>query len=221
MKKIIINSIIIFFFTISVLKAQNINWESFKETQNNVAYVNAGFDYGFIIDIGYGYKLKTKKPVLLNIDYSFPFGNVLFDDFKTKLGGQFEIAKVKNFFSTIKVYGIFRRYQNSLATLADFGSEFTALIGYNKPKWYVAAELGFDKAISTHIKNSALMKENFPGIQDGWYMSTGGNFFYGILSGFSFKNNDLNIRIGKTITQDFSTTSSFPIYLLIGFNRRF
>jgi hypothetical protein len=129
--------------------------------------LNVGFDYGATIGIGYGHKLNTKLPLVLNMEYSFPAGQKLFDDFKTKLGGQAEVLRLNNFSTTLKAYGIFRRYESESARLINFGSEFSSLFGYYKPTWYVAGELGFDKAITTHVKHGAIMKENYPGIQDG------------------------------------------------------
>jgi hypothetical protein len=222
MKKIRVSiALIILLATSWSAKAQTINWKSFKENQNNVVNLNAGVENGFVFGLGYGYKLRIKQPVLLNVEFSTPTGKDLFDDFKTKLGGQVEVVKVSNFAATVKAYGIFRRYQSNLVTLANFGSEFSATIGYYKPKWYVAGVLGFDKAITTHIKNSSLMKDIYPDVQDGWYIPTGGNFLWNIQCGYSFKSNDLYLKAGKTITQDFETTASLPVYLQLGFNRRF
>lgn len=222
MKNKILFCLLFFYGAIPMTKSQNINWANFKDTaQHHIAYINTGFDYGFVANIGYGYKFNTKRPILTTIDYSFPFGNKLFDDFKTKFGVQSEVFNIKNFSATVKVNGIFRQNENSLARLANFGCEVVASVGYYKPAWYMAVDVGFDKAIVTHLKHSALMREMYPDIKNGWYVPTGGNFSYGIQSGYSFGNNDINLKLGKTATQDFSTTASFPIYLLVGYNRRF
>jgi hypothetical protein len=222
MKNIIIVSAISFLFSINFISAQNINWRSFTEDQKQIANLNVGFDNSFSIGAAYGYKLNTNLfPVLFNFEYSSPFGNKLFDDFKTKFGAQAEVYKINNFSATVKVNGIFRRNQSPLVRLANFGSEFTGIIGYYRTKWYAAAEFGFDKAIATHIKNSAIMKEYYPAVQDGWYVPTGGNFFYGLQLGYSFKSSDISVKIGKTIAQDFKSTAALPVYFQLGFNKRF
>jgi hypothetical protein len=222
MKKTIKNTIIaIALMTCNAASAQNINWKSFSENQKQLFNVNAGYDYSFGYGFSYGLKLKTKLPLLISIDYSAPFGENLFDDFKTKLGGQMEAFRKNNFSVSIKAYGIFRRHETSLVRLINFGSEFSAVAGYYKEKWYVAGEFGFDKAIITQIKNSPILKEYYPGIQDGWYIPTGGNFFYGLQAGYSFGKSDVSIKIGKTITQDFKTTAAMPVYLQLGLSRRF
>ncbi|MEO8147302.1 MAG: hypothetical protein ABI723_06685 [Bacteroidia bacterium] len=212
---------IIFYFTLNFSSAQNINWRSLSDEQTNLINLNVGWDYSSTIGIGYGHKLKTKIPIVVNGEFSMPFGNNLLDDFKTKLGGQAELLKVGNFSATAKVYGIYRRYENDFARLQNFGSEFSGVIGYYKPKWHIAGEFGFDKAIATHVKHSAIIKEYNPGLQSGWYVPTGGNFFYGIQTGISFKSNDAYLKIGKTVTEDFKSTATIPFYFQIGINRRF
>ena len=77
--------------------AQQVNWRTLNDTKPHVANVYLGWDYSTLVGIGYGQKLKTKLPILLNIEYSFPFGNTIFDDFKTKLGGQAEVLHMDNF----------------------------------------------------------------------------------------------------------------------------
>ena len=102
--------------------------------------------------------------------------------------------------------------------MINFGSEFTATAGFYKNKWYAAGELSFDKAIVTHIKHSDLMKQYNPDVQSGWYIPTGGNFLYGLQGGYSFKRNDVYAKIGKTVSQDFKTTSMVPFYFQLGWN---
>jgi hypothetical protein len=205
----------------SFCRAQEINWQNFKDGKRHVAGVMAGWDYGMVMGVKYGQKLKTKLPVLVNIDYSSPFGKTVFDDFKARLGGQVQLVKLNNFIVTGKAYAVFRRYENDMVRLFSFGSEFSAVAGYYRNKWFVAGEAGFDKAISTHIKNSDNMKSNYLSIVDGWYVPTGGNFNYGIVSGYTFKSNDVYIKAGKILTENFKTAPTVPLYLQLGYNRRF
>ena len=222
MKKIQSALIILAIIMISkTSSAQQVNWRTLNDTKPHIANVNLGWDYSTAAGIGYGQKLRTTLPILLNIEYSLPFGNTIFDDFKTKLGGQAEVLHLDNFSVSVKAYGIFRRYENKYVRLVDFGSEFATNFGYYRNNWYVAGEFGFDKAIATNIKNSEEMKTIYPGVQDGWYVPTGGNFNFGIVSGYSFANNDLYAKIGTRMTEDFKSSPTVPYYLQIGYNRRF
>ena len=200
--------------------SQNINWRSLKNEQKHIISLNTGLLYGTTIDLGYGHKLNTKLPMILNAEFSTSFGDTALDDFKTKIGAQAEVLKIGGFSTTLKAYGVFRRFENDNAQLLNFGSELSAVSGNYKSKWYVAGEFGFDKAIVTHIKHSDVLKNYYPGIKSGWYIPTGGNFFYGVQSGFSLGRNDLNLRAGTMATQDFKSTPTLPFYFQIGINRK-
>ena len=212
-------------FSISILflhhitSAQDINWASLQKEQSHILNVNTGLVHGVIFGAGYGYQLNTKMPVILNAEYSFPAGNRLFDDYKTKIGGQIRLLRIDNFNFSAKVHGVFRRYQNDLVRMVNFGSDMGGVIGYYQPKWFIAAEVGFDKAIVTNFKHSAAYREIYPLVEDGWYEpATGGNFNYGVQAGFSGKRQDFYIKAGKLITQDFKTAPFVPFYAQLGCN---
>jgi len=200
--------------------AQNINWKTLEPVQKHVINLNVGFDNATVIGVGYGYHLDTKMPLVFNIEYSMPFGNNTVDDIKTKIGGHLNVIHIGNFFTTVKAYGVIRRYENDLTRMINFGSEFSATAGIYKQKWFVAGEFGFDKAITTNLKHSELMKEYNPEVQSGWYIPNGGNFIYGLQAGYSFNRNDTYAKFGKTKTEDLKTTSIIPWYFQLGWNMK-
>jgi hypothetical protein len=198
--------------------AQTFNWGSLQKEQRHIASVSAGLDYGLTAGTGYHYQLKTGLPFVLGAAYSMPSGKNLMDDFKTKIGGQVRWLRVGDFHFSTSVYGVFRRYANNYARLTNFGADMAGVFGYYKPGWFLAAEAGFDKSVVTHFKHTVLMKENFAA-KDGWYVpATGGNFYYGVQTGFSRRRYDLTLKAGKVITQDFKTTPLLPFYAALGYN---
>lgn len=217
-----------YFFTIAFLiatvfsNAQTLNWESLNKDQKHIANVNVSADHGLTYGVGYGYKLRSKLPVILNAEYSFPSGKNIPDDFKTRIGAQVDWFHLDNFHFVTKVQGVFRRYQNDYARLLNFGSDLSGTIGYYKPRWFVAGEIGFDKAIVTNFKHSDIYKQNYPDVKDGWYEpSTGGNFYYGIQAGLSRKKFDVYLKAGKLIEQDFRTSPLLPISGQLGISIKF
>ena len=59
----------------------------------------------------------------------------------------------------------------------------------------------------------------YSNVKDGWYEpATGGNFYYGLQTGFSFKQIDLTFKIGKVISQDLKTTPLIPYNAQLGVN---
>lgn len=212
-----------FFFAIlcSILavgsNAQTFNWN--KLDRKHIINVGVSADYGLTYGVGYNYKLKAKFPIVLNLEYSFPSGENITDDFKTKVGAQVNWFHTGNLHFVTKVHGIFRRYQNDYTRLINFGSDLSGILGYYKSKWFVAGEVGFDKAIVTHFKHSEIFKSNYPVVEDGWYEpSTGGNFYYGVQAGISGKKFDVYLKAGKLIEQDFRTSPMLPIYGQLGVN---
>ncbi len=202
--------------------AQTLNWKAVDSTKH-ILSANFGLDHSVSYGLGYGYKLNAKLPIVLNANFSMPSGKVIFDDFKTKIGGQVRLFSKYNFAGSVSIYGVYRKHQTNLARLQNFGSDMKGIVGFYKPKWFVAAEVGFDKAIVTHFKHSQKYSDEiYPDVVDGWYEpATGGNFYYGLQAGTSFKRADITLNLGKVISQDFKTTPFLPFYLNLGCNFRF
>jgi len=205
------------------VNAQTINWASLNDGNKHIINANLGMEYGIVYGLGYGFQANTRLfPIVVNLEYSFPSGNKIFDDFKTKIGGQIRWIEYYNFQFSTKIYGVFRRYDNDFVRLLNFGSDVSGIVGYYRSKWFVAGEVGFDKAIVTNFRHSKKYNDQFPGAVDGWYEPpTGGNFYYGLQTGFSFGKQDVYIRAGKILTQDFKTTPMVPFYGQLGFNIKF
>jgi hypothetical protein len=207
------------FLTFSVAtNAQDINWGNLEVKHKHFINVKMGLEHGLMYGAGYGYQIKTRLPTVLNIEYSSPAGKNLTDDLKVKIGGKMRLYQTGNFHFSANIHGVTRRYKNDYVRLINFGSDFSLVTGYYKSKWFAAAEIGFDKAIVTHFKHSELFKTNFPDVKDGWYQpATGGNFYYGLQTGFSGKKYDIYLKTGKVGVQDFITLPSIPYYAQLGF----
>ena len=202
--------------------SQNINWRSLREDQRNVVQLNGGYDFGATAQVGYARSFSLIRPIVVGLDYSFPMGSSLTDDFKARLGGQVEIVEIGGFSATIKIYSNFRRYENQMVRIVSFGSDFGLLAGYYASTWYAAGEFGFDKAIVSQLKHSDIMRANFPAIRDGWYLPTGGNYYYGIQGGKTIGEMfELSLRLGATSAQDHDENAAIPLYLQLGLGMRF
>ena len=219
MKKLIIITALTI-FTMAATTAQTVNWEALP-TKGHILSAHVGWDYSFNWGIGYGYKLDAKLPIILKGDFSMPSGEKALDDFNIKLGAQIRWFQRGSFMFSTEVDGIFRRFENSHTRMLNFGSFMSGVVGYYKPRWMVAGEFGFDKAIVTHFKHSSVMKEFFPQVKDGWYEpATGGNFHYGIQAGYSFAKSDVGVKFGKVVEQDFKNDPTIPFYFQLSYNLR-
>ncbi len=223
MKSITILFFALFFFFPSEYLTAQLNWGTISEEDKHIVSAKIAWDFGLAYELGYNYQLKSPIPVFLQASYSFPSGSNLFDDFKTKLGAQAKLLQYKEFHFSLGIYGLYRRFETPLALMHNFGGEINGAIGYYKPKWFVAAEAGFDKAIVTYFKHSNTYKAFiYSDVTDGWYKPTaGGHFNFGLQAGYSFKRNDIVFRFGKVIQQDFKGTPLIPYYFRLGYQRKF
>lgn len=210
---------------LSSLKAQELNWKNTSAEQKHLLHASAGAAFGSTAGFGYHQLvfIKKKLPAWLGGALSIPFGDQLADDFKVRLGTQVRLASIHSVQLAVRLEGIARRYQNQSVSLFNFGSDLAATLGYYRTSWFLAIEAGFDKAIVTHFKHSEWYKRNiYSSVQDGWYEpATGGNFYFGLQGGLSFKNTSISFKAGKLLQQDFRTTPLLPFYATLGVQRRF
>jgi hypothetical protein len=196
---------------------------SLQQSQKHIVNLHVAGEHGLVFGAGYGRQFSIAHlPVIVQAEYSQPAGNQLFDDFKTKLGGQVRVFKYRDIHVGLKVQGIYRRYQNDLSRMQNFGSDMSLTTGYHRKRWYSAIELGFDKAIVTHIKHAEAYRAQYDGAKDGWYEpSTGGNFYFGLQGGYTIKQYDIYLKGGRMETQDFKSAPTMPYYGQLGCNIRF
>lgn len=223
MKTIKIFGLLLACFAINQVQAQFVHANTFSPENKHIVHLNLGWDYGLVYELGYSYRLSTKLPVRLQAFYSFPSGSTAFDDFKTKIGAQARVIQSGNLQAHLGLYGIYRQFENPLVQLRNFGSEARAMIGYFRPRWFVGGEIGFDKAIVTQFKHEGIFRDNIYGdVKDGWYQpSTGGNLYYGIQAGYSFKKNSVLVSMGEVRTEALDTTPLLPAYFKLGYQRSF
>jgi hypothetical protein len=202
--------------------AQNVNWRALRGGQENLLHLGAGYDYGVTTGLSYGRFVDLGRPVLVGLDLSLPMGGDLLDDFKLRVGAQAEVVRSAGFSATIRVQSNFRRYENALVRIVSFGSDFGLVSGYYAESWYAAGEFGFDKSITSHLKHSAAMKRSFPAIRDGWYIPSGGHFYYGVQGGVGLGESlDLSLRAGATNAQGSDENAVLPWYAQLGLGIRF
>ena len=104
---------------------------------------------------------------------------------------------------------------------SNFGADFTGTVGVYRSGWFVAGELGFDKAIITHVTHSDWYHTYFyTQARDGWYLDAGGTFHYGLVGGIAFGRTELLLRYGALRTEKFNDLTP-PMYASIGLGLAF
>ena len=203
-------------------KAQGVNWNSISPEKSNLVNLNVGYDFGVVIQVGYTKVIQSFRPILLSSDFSIPMGENGLDDFKVRLGGQIELYEINGFSFSGKIMANFRRYETELVRIVSFGTEISAIAGYYKPKWHVAGEFGFDKSIVSNLNHSETTKDIYPQITDGWYIPSGGHFFYGIQGSKTLGESiEISLRIGMTNAERKDQDAEIPFYLNTGLTIKF
>lgn len=199
--------------------AQTVNWRAMPNFKKNIIGISLGLDHSVSYGLSYGRSVKVAKlPVFVTAEFLMPSGEKKLDDFKSKVGGQIRLINYRGFQFSTRVQGVFRRYENDFVRMLNFGSDFAGVAGFYQSRWFIAAESGFDKAIVTHFKHSALYRAKYGNVVDGWYEpSTGGNFYYGIQTGFNFKSHSIYIKAGNVLSQDFKSKPLLPYYGQVGY----
>lgn len=220
--KTIITITLLLIFAVGRCYSQDINWKSLNEDKRNIIQVNFGYNFGLVTQISYNRSFELIRPVLLGLDLSIPMGSDVLDDFKVRYGAQIQILEYNDFSFTIKILSNFRRYQTELVRIVSFGSDFAAVLGYFQPTWHVAGEFGFDKSIISNLKHSDILKSYFPGIKDGWYIPSGGHYYYGLQASKTLGDRfDVAMRIGLTRVQFNDEEAVVPAYASLGLGMRF
>lgn len=216
-------SVLFLMLAAGFLRSQILNWAALNKKERHILNANIGTEYGVIFGLGYGYKLNTGLfPIITGVEFSVPFGSTLLDDFKVKAGANIRWIKIRDFQFSTRVQGIFRRFENENVVISNFGLDMAGMIGYYRPKWFAGIEAGFDKAIVSHFEHTAHYKEIFPEVKNGWYEpSTGGNFYYGVQGGYSFSHQEIYLKLGNIVSQDFKTKPQLPFLVQIGYNYKF
>ncbi len=196
---------------------QSLNWEAIPEESRHLTALSIGYDFGLTTQLTYGYQIKKDKPIFATIDFSKPAGADFLDDFKVRIGAQVQLYQVNNFKVIAKGYGLYRQHKTDFVSMASFGSDFSLTAGLYQKKWHIAAELGFDKAIATKLKNGEILTKNYSEITDGWYVPTAGNFYYGLEGSKSLGQAfDLSFRIGATRAEGKDEGALLPVYAQFG-----
>lgn len=213
-------SVLVFLSIEQSVRAQVNNWSPDNKDKQHIAGTAFGADFGVVSSFVYGYKTRMlKRPVIAGVEFSFPYGEKMMDDWKVKVGGQIKLIGTGPLAFSARVQFVTRRYQNDLVKMFGFGSDMALTAGYYKRGWFVAAEAGFDKAIVTQLRHTEKMRDNYAA-RDGWYMATGGNFYYGIQAGVHAGRRWLfYLRGGKVMEQDLKHSPNLPLYAQIGINR--
>lgn len=192
------------------------NVARFSATPNRF-YTAVGFDPAMVTTVGYSRTVPfLGRRIQLSGDAGVGAAGLELSDFRVRVQAHGSIVHWRSLHFTGSVTFITRGTENSIYRGLNFGSDFTGTVGIYRPRWFAAAEVGFDKAVITHITHTDWYRQHiFPDAKDGWYLNAGGTFHYGVISGITLGRFELAGRFGGQQTEGFRELSS-PLYVSLG-----
>ena len=193
------------------LYAQDLQFFQSHPEHREMISVQTGLDFGTSFGAAYAYRLPIAIPAAAGLEYSVYYGKKLFDDSKTNLNLQAEVLRRGNFGVHAQAGMLMRRYNSDLARLFNLGAFGKVAAGLYRSKWYLAAATAYDKPMATKIHQKGL-RDDYPGIQDGWFRAPGGSFKFGLETGFRFHSYGLHLQLGRISGQNFRNNPTVPYY---------
>ncbi|MFC1539476.1 hypothetical protein ACFL6H_08630 [Candidatus Latescibacterota bacterium] len=224
MKKLLLVLIVmisIFALHLNMVNAQVLSPVSAGEQS---VYFNLGLEPSVGTTMGY---VLGKHIGLLNRDmmlfgeFNIPVTKFDLGDSQIRFGAQTSLLRHRKWDFSLGVAIAARKTKNSIFDAYGFGADITGLIGYYSNRWSVAGEIGYDKAMITHLTHSDWYKTYFySDAKNGWYANTGGTFHYGLRGGFMIGRTEITLRAGIQKTEAFRDMLP-PYYGSLGVNYRF
>jgi hypothetical protein len=178
-------------------RAQVLNYGTLDAERPQVAHAEIGLDHGIVTSGGYGRVLPLADRLLvLDATLTFPFGKFDLNDYEIRTTAATPLVGNERWKLVGRVSPTLRGTKNDFVRLTGFATDFGLLGGYYAPRGFVAAGLGFDWAISTHVKHSDEYRDRvYEDAQSGWYATPGGEFHADLEGGITFGRVDVTLRL--------------------------
>jgi len=187
------------------------------DTRANRVYTTFGLDPALLPTVGYARTLRVfGHPFQLAGDVGVVAAEWDTRDFRARLDAFTSLVHWRSLHLTGSAVFITRGTDNTIYRGLNFGADFTGALGVYRRGWFAAGEFGFDKAIITHITHSEWYRTYFyPDAKDGWYLTGGGTFHYGLAAGVTLGPTELVARYGWRRTERFGELTP-PMYGTVG-----
>lgn len=183
----------------------------------NRVYATVGLDPAFLPTVGYARVVSILgHSVQLAGELGIAVAELDTRDFRVQAQAFTSILRWRAVYLTGSTALIGRGTENSIYRGYNFGLDLTGALGVYRPGWFAAVELGFDKAVVTHVTHSEWYRTYFyADAKDGWYRDTGGTVNYGLRMGVTVGKVELLARYGMQRTEELNELTP-PMYASIG-----
>lgn len=180
-------------------------------------HLSMAIDPAVITSLGYGrFTSLFGATTRLGMEVGVVAGDAALRDYRVRLSGDVQLVHRGAFRVAASAAFMTRGTSNRVFRAVNFGSDFGATAGLYRRGWFVAGEVGFDKAIITHLKHTQEYRDQYyADAKDGWYLNNGGTGRLGIMTGTSLGGAELMLRGGINRTQG-GEALAVPAYLTVG-----
>ncbi len=184
--------------------------------------LNMGVDPAVIPSIGYSRVTSLfGLTAQAGIEGGVVAGKADLRDYRARLSGQVQLVQYRALRLAVSAAAITRGTSNDVFRAVNFGADVGAIGGLYRRRWFVAAEMGFDKAIVTHLTHTRTYRDQYYAeAKDGWYIDNGGTWRFGATGGVTMGRTELMLRAGVPRTQG-GDALPIPGYLSLGVGVRF
>ncbi|MBL8958871.1 MAG: hypothetical protein JNJ98_03390 [Gemmatimonadetes bacterium] len=186
------------------------------------AWLTGGLDPAVIASVGFaGVVRPNGHAVQLGVEGTLGGGTFDVGDYRLRILGTSSMLQLGAFRLATSAAFVTRGTRNTVYRATNMGADVGATVGHYRPRWFLAAEGGFDKAIVTHVAFTRTYREvHHPEARSGWYVDTGGNWRYGVMSGVTIGRTEFVVRAGIPRTEG-NRSLVVPAYLTVGIGRRY
>ena len=180
-------------------------------------YSTVGVDPAVVGAVGYGRTVRILgRPLQASLDAGIAGGDLDLRDFRARLGANVLLLDLAGMQLTGRAAFVTRGTSNTIYHALDMGADVGGTLGVYRRGWFAGGEVGFDKAIITHLTHSDWYRTNiYPEAKDGWYLTTGGTWQFGGTAGLTLGRSELVVRAGTARTQG-GEKLAVPFYANLG-----
>ncbi len=187
------------------------------ESGDTRLHVSMALDPAVITSLGYGRMTSLLgSTTQFGLEVGVVAGDADLRDYRVRLGGELQLVHRGAFRVAASAAFMTRGTSNTVFRAVNFGSDFGVTAGVYHRGWFVAGEVGFDKAIITHLTHTQEYRDQYyEDAKDGWYLNNGGTGRLGVRMGRSIGSAELLLRAGIARTQGGESLTA-PGYLTLG-----
>jgi hypothetical protein len=186
----------------------------------NAVELRAAADDAFVAEVAYARAIHASIPLVVDAQLDVPWAELDARDWRLRIGVTAPIAISGRWHVIPRLAPTLRASANDMASLLGVGVDVATLAGYFAPRWFIAAEVGFDADLASRVAPTSdyrmYVNDEAP---TGWYSTLGGELRYGATFGTTFGANDLGLRAGMLLQSD-GTPPTLPFYAVLSYARR-